>query len=105
MSGNAIVGGIVRIPVQPGKEKDFEEVFMAMRTHVLAREPGCNMYDLYKARSQDGETAATYVVMEQWADQAALDKHREEPHMKAGLPKLAPLVAGTPDSQFFNFIS
>ena len=105
MSGNAMLGGVVRIPVQPGKEKEFENVFMAMRANVLAREPGCNMYDLYKARSGDGDATVTYFVMEQWADQAALDTHRNEPHMKTGLPKLAALILGAPDIQFFDLIS
>jgi len=98
------LGGVVRIPVLAGKEEEFQQVFLVMRAGVLAHEPGCRMYDLYRNRAVDASGNAQFVVMEQWADQAALDNHREQPHMKEGLPKLASLVAGAPDSQFFDIV-
>jgi len=98
------LGGVVRIPVQAGKEKEFEDVFLAMRAGVHAHEPGCKMYDLFRNRKADEAGNTQFVVLERWADQAALDSHREQPHMKEGLPKLAGLVAGAPDSQFFDIV-
>lgn len=98
------LGGVVRIPVLAGKEDEFKTVFLAMRADVLAKEPGCNMYDLYCNRNADEQGNPQFVVMEQWANEAALAEHREQTHMKEGLPKLASLVAGAPDSQFFDIV-
>ena len=104
MALDGTLGGVVRIPVLAGKEKEFEEIFLAMRAGVHAHEPGCRMYDLYCNRKADAAGNTQFVVMEQWADQRALDSHREQPHMKDGLSKLASLVAGAPDSQFFDIV-
>lgn len=95
------LGGIVRLTVRQGEEAAFEEAFLALRTEVLAREPGCLMYDLYRARTG----AQDYVILERWADEAALAHHRAAPHMKDGLARLAPLVASSPGGVFYDQIA
>lgn len=36
------IGVIATIPVQEGKNEEFEAVFMALAAQVVANEPGCS---------------------------------------------------------------
>ena len=44
------IGVIATIPVQEGKNDEFEAVFMELATQVLANEPGCNFYALNRSK-------------------------------------------------------
>ena len=79
----AAVGIVATLIVQAGKESEFEEVFKGLREQVLANEPGCEMYDVYKSKAD----ASTYVIMERYKDEAAL---------KAAGPKLGAVLGGAP---------
>ncbi len=95
------IGGIVRLTVKAGEGKAFEDVFLSLRKQVLAGERGCEMYDLHRCRGAESD----YVILERWADEAALAAHREAPHMKAARPKLAALVADSPGGVFYDAIA
>lgn len=80
---------IVRVTIHPGKGAEFEAAFAEQATGVRASEPGNRLYQL--VRSREDETA--YVVMELYDDKAALEAHRNAPHMAAVRPRIAPLIA------------
>lgn len=86
------IGVVATLVVQAGKEKEFEDVFGALREQVLANEDGCEMYDLYKSKAD----ASTYVVMERYKDEAALKAHGQSAHFKAAGPKLGGVLGGAP---------
>ena len=86
------IGIVATLKVKPGKESEFEAVFTDLQSHVAKSEPGCLMYEVFKSRSQ----ASTYIVMEKYKDQAALDAHRSTPHMAAAGPKLGATLDGRP---------
>ena len=46
------IGVIATIPVQEGKNDEFEAVFMELAAQVLANEPGCKFYALSTAVSR-----------------------------------------------------
>lgn len=57
------------------RETDLEAALRALLTHSR-QEPGVRRYDLYR----DSERPATFHVLEVYADEAALEAHRESAH-------------------------
>jgi quinol monooxygenase YgiN len=68
---------IATIKIKPGMERDFEGLAKELAAQVMANEPGCKLYALHR-----GEEPGTYVVLERYVDEAALDAHRAAPHFK-----------------------
>ena len=95
-----VVGVVATLKVAEGKASDFEAVFRDLAAQVKANEPGNQMYRVFKSRKD----AETYVVMEIYTDQAALEAHGASDHFKAAGPKIAPTLAGRPDIQYFDAI-
>ena len=69
--------------IKPGR---LAETLEAGKAHVAGSrlEPGCLGFDFYA--NADGSD--TFVSVETFRDQAALDAHRETPHFKAFMPVL-----------------
>ncbi|MBD5655760.1 MAG: antibiotic biosynthesis monooxygenase [Candidatus Eremiobacteraeota bacterium] len=61
----------------PGREAEAEgylrELIVASRA-----EPGCRTYNVHRAKDE----ARTYMLYEQYDDEAALEAHRATPHFK-----------------------
>jgi quinol monooxygenase YgiN len=72
-----MLGTVATIKVKAGMEKEFEAVAKELVAKVNAGEPGCTLYALHHA-----ETAGTYVFMERYRDQAAVEAHRASDHFK-----------------------
>ena len=72
-----MLGTIATIKVKPGMEKDFEAVAKELVAKVNANEPGCKLYALHH-----GEAPQTYVFMERYVDQAAVEAHRASDYFK-----------------------
>ena len=94
----AAIGVVATLVVQDGKQADFEAVFTDLRQQVKANEPGCEMYDFYKSKSDP----TTYVVMERYKDEAALTAHGNSDHFKAAGAKLGALLGGAPSIEYLN---
>ena len=92
------IGVIATLKVQDGKGSEFEGVFRDLAGQVRANEPGNKLYQVFKSRKE----ANTYVVMEIYEDQAALEAHGKSDHFKAAGPKLGPTLGGRPDVQYFD---
>lgn len=92
------IGVIATLKVQPGKGGEFEQVFRDLAAQVRANEPGNKLYQVFKSRKE----ADTYVVMEVYQDQAALDAHGKSDHFKAAGPKIGPTMAGRPDIHYLD---
>lgn len=69
---------VATIPVRP---EAVEKVRGALGDLVTATraEEGCLAYDLYESAAAPG----TFVTVERWTDQAALDAHMTQPHVAA----------------------
>ena len=73
-----MLGTIATIKVKPGMDKEFEAVAKELVAKVNANEPGCKLYALHH-----GEAPNTYVFMERYVDQAAVEAHRASDYFKA----------------------
>jgi|GraSoiStandDraft_4_1057263.scaffolds.fasta_scaffold567577_2 quinol monooxygenase YgiN len=94
------IGLIVRLKTNPGKGPDFEAAFAVQAKGVRADEPGNKLYQLVKSRTEPD----AYVVMELYDDEAALQAHREAPHMAANRPRMAGLVAPGTSIEIFDAV-
>jgi quinol monooxygenase YgiN len=94
------VGVVATLKVAEGKNADFEKVFGELAAQVKANEPGNQLYRVFKSKSDP----QTYVVMEIYADQAALEAHGKSDHFRAAGPKIAPTMGGKPEIQYFDSI-
>jgi quinol monooxygenase YgiN len=94
------IGVVATLKVAEGKGAEFETVFRDLAAQVKASEPGNQLYRVFKSRAD----ANTYVVMEIYADQAALEAHGKSDHFRAAGPKLGPTLGGKPDIQYFDAI-
>ncbi|HEY2068775.1 MAG TPA: putative quinol monooxygenase [Rhizomicrobium sp.] len=94
------IGVVATLKVQDGKGEEFEAVFGELAAQVKANEPGNKLYQVFKSRAD----ANTYVVMEVYADQAALEAHGKSDHFRAAGPKIGPTLGGRPDIQYFDAI-
>ena len=84
-----MLGVVATLKVKPGMEKEFEAVAKELVAKVNANEPGCKLYALHH-----GEAPNTYVFMERYADQAAVDAHRASDHFKALGRKMGEYMEG-----------
>lgn len=82
------------VTAQPGR---LGEVLTIVRANTVAvrGEPGCVEYtplvDLDDSAAKLGPD--TFVVVEKWADGAALAQHRKAPHMMAYIERTKELIA------------
>jgi quinol monooxygenase YgiN len=70
-----MVALIARYHVKPGHADEVVAALARMKPEVEAHEPGCTQYIAHR----DGDEVVLY---EQYADEAALEAHRETPHFK-----------------------
>ena len=94
------IGVIARLTIQDGKNDEFEAVFAELQSAVAANESGNIFYGLHRSREND----TAYVVLEQYADQAALDAHSASDHFKTIGARLGPCMAGRPDVEYFDAV-
>ena len=87
-----MLGVVATLKVKPGMEKEFESVAKELVSKVNANERGCTLYALHH-----GETAGTYVFMERYTDQAAVDAHRATDYFKSLGRKMGEYMDGRPE--------
>ena len=78
------VGMFVKLTVDEGRNDEFEALYSELAGLVNENETGCNYYQVHKSRNDP----QIYVVMEEYADQAALDAHAQTDYSKAFGEKL-----------------
>jgi quinol monooxygenase YgiN len=94
------IGVVATIKIKEGTNEAFEAVARELMAAVHANEPGNKAYQFCKSRTEP----TTYVVLEIYADQAALEAHGKSEHFRTIGPKMGPSMAGRPDVQYFDAI-
>ena len=94
------VGVVATIKIKPDTNAAFEAVAKEMMAAVRANEPGNKVYQFCKSKADP----TTYVVMEIYADQVALEAHGKSEHFRSIGPKMGPSMAGRPDVQYFETV-
>lgn len=89
-----MLGVVATLRVKPGMEQAFEAVARELVGKVNAHEPGCRLYALHRV---DGAENPTYVFMERYVDQAAVEAHRATDYFKALGRKMGEYMEGRPE--------
>ena len=87
-----MLGIVATLKVKPGMEPQFEAVAKELVAKVNANEPGCKLYALHV-----GDAPHTYVFLERYVDQAALEAHRATEHFKTLGRKMGEFMDGRAD--------
>lgn len=85
---------VATIKVKAGMEAEFEAEAKSLVAKVNAGEPGCKLYALCR-----GQTPGSYVMLERYVDQAAIDFHRSTSHYKDVGAKIGKYLDGHVDVQ------
>ena len=97
MKGSSVpVRLIITVQAQPGKGAELAQ---AMKDYCLSarREPGCEQFELFHSAHEPD----TLVVLELWADQAALDAHAER--NAANPPQIPPGLRASGAREEYHF--
>ncbi len=94
------IGIVAYLTIQEGKNEEFETVFKELQDVVAKVEPGNNFYACHRSRESD----TTYVVLEQYVDQDALDAHGKSDEFKAVAAKLGGCMGGAPKLEYLDAI-
>lgn len=84
---NVVIGDLKHVVVKEGKEAEFESLFRELATKAKAYDKGVNYYDLYKS-----EQPRTYLVMSQYEDRDALQRHQKSERCKYYFPKIREIL-------------
>jgi quinol monooxygenase YgiN len=97
-----MIGLIAKLKVLEGKGPEFEKAFRPLSDMVNSdAEPGNLFYTLCKSRTDPN----TYVVMELYRDQAAVDEHLKTEHFTELWKSIGPLLQpGRPDFEFIDSV-
>jgi quinol monooxygenase YgiN len=88
--GNAsVITQIVTMTLKPEHEQEFLETAAKYAALVHEREPGTLLYVLTK----DPDEPHTYVWVERYADEAAIETKGEKPEFEEALGKVLPWLA------------
>lgn len=87
-----MIAVVATIKTKPGSGAQFEAVAKELVAKVNANEPGCKLYQLHKSDAAD-----TYVFLERYVDQAAIEAHRGTAHFKELGRKMGEFMDGRPD--------
>jgi len=82
---------IATLEARPEREADAEAALRVLLTHTR-QEPGVRRYDLYR----DGTRPATFLMVETYADKAALEAHLESAHYLQFQERAGALLMGAP---------
>ena len=94
------IGVVATIKIKPGTNDAFEAVAKELMAAARAGEPGNQVYQFCKSRTEP----STYVVLEIYSDQGALEAHGKSDHFRSIGAKMGPCMAGRPDVQYLDAV-
>jgi quinol monooxygenase YgiN len=94
------IGVVATIKIKPDTNAAFEAVATELMAAVRANEPGNKVYQFCKSKTDP----STYVVLEIYADQAAVEAHGKSEHFRTIGAKMGPCMAGRPDVQYLDTV-
>lgn len=89
-----------RMRIAPENRERFAEVTTEM-CRRSREEQGCDGYRVYADLEREGD----FVIVEEWADEDALQRHFAEPHTREFLTGLIPLLDEPADALFHTVAS
>ncbi len=95
-----MIGVTAKLFIAKGKEAEFETAAKDLMAKVIANEPDVLTYQLYKSKKDEN----TYIFMEQYTTQAALQAHGKTEYFLAAQPALGACLSAAPDIQYFDSV-
>lgn len=92
-----MLGTIATIKVKDGQGAEFEKVALELVKKVNENEKGCLLYQLFT-----GDEPNTYVFMERYESQDAVEAHRASEHFKTLGRAMGAFMDGKPDVKRFK---
>ncbi len=92
---------VVKFKARPGKNAAMEAAFKQMQAAVRANEPGNVQYDFFV----EAGDPQTYVIIERYKDQAAVQAHGASAYGKKLMAQLGDLMDGKPQAERLVLIS
>jgi len=86
-----MIAVIATLKIKPGAEAEFEAIATELVAKVNANEPGCKLYTLHR-----GDQPQTYVFLERYSDEAAIEAHRRTPYFRELGARMGPFMEGRP---------
>ncbi len=80
-----MITAIVKATIKPGMQQSLKSIADLLQYEYAPHEPGCDMYESYI----DDDT---FITLERWQNQEALDLHLNTAHVKELVPKLRQCV-------------
>ncbi len=80
---------VATIPAKAGSEEGIRAALTTL-AEATRQEEGCLSYDLYESASAPG----TFITLERWSDQGALEAHLTTPHVAAAFAAADGHLAG-----------
>ena len=88
---------IVTLEPKPEMEAEFLKLARNLHQCVADNEP-----DLRLAFCQDSDNPSTYIFVEEYATEAALAAHRQQPYVTELGPRLAACLSTRPETQMLR---
>lgn len=92
-SGGYVI--LVRFRAKAGQDRQFAKQMLSA-VAATRSEPGNRQFEFYV----DQDDPLNFMLYEEFADEAALQTHRERPEMAANLAAIKPMLDGSPDATF-----
>ncbi len=94
------IGVIATLKCRTARARSSKACSRAWRRTCAPTSPSNKLYQLCKSRAD----ANTYIVMEMYTGQDAIEAHRASDHFRAAGPKLGACLAGRPEIQFLDAV-
>ena len=88
---------VASLKIRPDRLEEFRDAACLAARETRA-EPGCFLYEVHA----DPKDPETFVVIERWADAAAVDTHLALPHAQAFMALLPGFLAAPPEIRRFT---
>ena len=86
-----MIGIFAEFHLKPEKTEEFLELVKPL-IKASNEEAGCIKYGLHKALNREN----TYIMVEEWKDQAAIDFHNKTEHFTSTVPKFGAFMTEEP---------
>ncbi|MGR6971744.1 antibiotic biosynthesis monooxygenase [Streptomyces cynarae] len=84
--------------VKPGTEARLDALMAGLERNIRAHEPGCLRFDYVISEDRPGER----LVIEEYADEAALEAHKRTPYLAEFIPQLLECLLEPPILETFR---
>jgi quinol monooxygenase YgiN len=93
-----MVSVTARLRARDGQAQALEALLRELADQVRANEPGCLLYQAARSKHDP----SLYLVLERYADEAALAAHSNSEHFRERVSALIELCEGTPEIALFD---